>query len=88
MFDLSGKRALVTGSTQGIGKAIAKTLSDRGATVVIHGSTSLDKCRMAAKELKGKAEVNGHLFLSLSASIFVILLSFWKPYAEGLLLLR
>jgi NAD(P)-dependent dehydrogenase (short-subunit alcohol dehydrogenase family) len=34
---LQGKRALVTGSSSGIGAAIAKMLADEGATVVIHG---------------------------------------------------
>lgn len=51
MFDLSGKRALVTGSTQGIGLAIAKILGSHGATVYINGSTSLEKCKNAAAQV-------------------------------------
>lgn len=45
-FDLSGKRALVTGGTQGIGYAIAKGLGDAGATLVINArnQTKLDQC--------------------------------------------
>ena len=38
MFDLSGKTALVTGATGGIGGAIAKALHDQGATVVLSGT--------------------------------------------------
>jgi NAD(P)-dependent dehydrogenase (short-subunit alcohol dehydrogenase family) len=38
-IDLSGKTALVTGSTAGIGHAIAKGLASAGATVVINGRT-------------------------------------------------
>ena len=38
MFDLSGKVALVTGATGGIGGAIAKSLHGRGATVVLSGT--------------------------------------------------
>jgi NAD(P)-dependent dehydrogenase (short-subunit alcohol dehydrogenase family) len=37
MTNLRGKRALVTGSVQGIGLAIAKALASQGATVVLHG---------------------------------------------------
>lgn len=38
MFDLSGKTALVTGATGGIGGAVAKALHARGATVAISGT--------------------------------------------------
>ena len=37
MFDLTGKRALVTGSTQGIGYALAVGLGQAGAKVVLNG---------------------------------------------------
>lgn len=51
MFDLTGKRALVTGSTQGIGYAIAKQLAECGAEVYIHGSADTEKARRAAARL-------------------------------------
>lgn len=38
MFDLSGKTALVTGATGGIGAAIARILHQQGATVAISGT--------------------------------------------------
>jgi glucose 1-dehydrogenase len=37
-FNLSGRRALVTGSTRGIGAAIAAALGEAGARVALHGS--------------------------------------------------
>ncbi|CDM62903.1 MULTISPECIES: SDR family oxidoreductase [Rhizobium] len=37
LFDLSGRRALVTGSSQGIGLALASGLAQHGASVVLNG---------------------------------------------------
>ena len=41
IFDLTGKIALVTGSSRGLGSGIALALSDAGARVVLHGSRSV-----------------------------------------------
>lgn len=57
MFDLTGKTALVTGSTQGIGFAIAKCLSERGAKVFVHGATDIKKCQRASEQIKNSAFV-------------------------------
>ncbi len=48
LFDLTGKRALVTGSSQGIGFALAKGLQEGGATVVLNGR---DAGKLAAAAL-------------------------------------
>ena len=53
-IDLSGKSALVTGSTEGIGFAIAKGLSDAGAEVVVNGRTK-DRVAAAVARLGGAA---------------------------------
>ncbi len=39
LFDLTGKTALITGATHGIGMSIAKALGDAGAKLVINGHT-------------------------------------------------
>ena len=58
-IDLSGKTALVTGSTAGIGHAIAKGLAASGASVVINGRGQ-DKVDAAVRRLEGTgAKVRG-----------------------------
>jgi 3-oxoacyl-[acyl-carrier protein] reductase len=58
MFDLSGKTALVTGASGGIGGAIAKALHAQGATVVLSGT------RAEALE-KVKAELGSRAFVAV-----------------------
>lgn len=52
MFDLTGRFALVTGASGGIGGAIAKALSDAGAKVALSG-TRVEALEAAAKEIGG-----------------------------------
>ncbi|PKR53788.1 SDR family oxidoreductase [Thalassospira marina] len=51
LFDLAGRRALVTGSGQGIGYALARGLAQHGAKVVINGRNS-ERTQQAAARLK------------------------------------
>ncbi|MDH5556433.1 MAG: SDR family oxidoreductase [Alphaproteobacteria bacterium] len=53
LFDLSGKTALITGSSQGIGFALAKGLAGAGAAVVINGR---DKAKVADAAQKLEAD--------------------------------
>lgn len=55
VFDLNGKSALVTGSSQGIGLEIARVLARHGAKVFVHASKSMDKAKKAADEIGGDA---------------------------------
>jgi len=57
LFDLAGKVALVTGSSRGIGKAIAEAMATHGATVVISGRKR-ETCAPVAEAIRaagGKA---------------------------------
>ena len=49
MFDLTGKRALVTGATGGIGGAIAEALIAQGATVAVSGTREEKLAALAAE---------------------------------------
>ena len=62
---LKGKVAVVTGSTRGIGKAIAIRFAKEGAKVVINGCSDLKKCDAVANEIKK----NGGEAISILADV-------------------
>jgi len=61
LFDLTGKNALVTGGTHGIGMAIATGLAEAGAKIIIN-STSPDKLG-SAKETYAKNGIDVHTYV-------------------------
>jgi len=53
LFDMTGQVAVITGSSRGIGKAIAWEMAEQGAKVVI-SSRKLDVCQEVAADINGK----------------------------------
>ena len=90
----SGKKALIVGGTGGIGRALALSLAEKGAELVIHGGSSrerLDNTLKAISEKGGKAE--GFLFyidnplaaekiLALAPSPDILVCA-WGPFRRG-----
>ena len=53
LFDLSGKVAIITGSSRGIGRAIAEAMADQGAKVVV-SSRKAEACEEVARGINDK----------------------------------
>lgn len=72
LFDLTGKTALITGGTHGLGMAIAVGLAKAGATIVINDFKSKEKLESAKLEYK-KQSVDVHTYeFSVTDEIQVI----------------
>lgn len=62
LFDLTGKRVLITGGTHGLGMAMANGLGQAGATLIINGHTK-EKMEQALAEYKQNGlDAKGYLF--------------------------
>ncbi|MGO1233958.1 MAG: SDR family NAD(P)-dependent oxidoreductase, partial [Marinobacter sp.] len=58
LFDLTGRVALVTGASRGIGESVARTLAQYGAHVIV-SSRKIDSCETVAQSIRedgGSAE--------------------------------
>jgi 3-oxoacyl-[acyl-carrier protein] reductase len=77
-IDLSGKTALVTGSTRGIGRAVAKALADSGARVAIVGRDK-DKASAVASEV-GRGSMGFACDVSDSASVTQLIADVEKEF--------
>ena len=53
LFDLTGKVALLTGASKGMGLAMAEGLAEHGARVVV-SSRKLDQCEAACRQINAK----------------------------------
>lgn len=62
LFDLTGRRALITGSSQGIGLALARALGGAGAAVILNGRSAA-KLDVAAATLRNQG-------ISVSTAVF------------------
>ncbi len=67
MFNLTGKTALVTGASRGIGRGIALCLAKQGADVAVNYHSSADKAEAVAKEI----EALGHQSMTVKADVSV-----------------
>ena len=59
-LQLNGRRALVTGSSSGIGEAIARMLAQAGAAVVIHGRNR-ERAEKIASDINAAGIATGDL---------------------------
>jgi NAD(P)-dependent dehydrogenase (short-subunit alcohol dehydrogenase family) len=71
MFDLTGKVAIVTGASSGMGRASAIALANQGAKVVI-GARRMDKLEAVAAEIKSLPAQAGHGKEALAVQLDVL----------------
>jgi NAD(P)-dependent dehydrogenase (short-subunit alcohol dehydrogenase family) len=68
LFDLTGRVAVVTGSSRGIGRAAAERLAEQGANVVV-SSRKLDACQAVADAINSRQNQHGGRAIAVEANI-------------------
>lgn len=68
LFDLTGKTAVITGSTKGIGKAIAERMAEHGANVII-SSRKQNACEEVTEEINEKWANGNNCSISIPCHI-------------------
>jgi NAD(P)-dependent dehydrogenase (short-subunit alcohol dehydrogenase family) len=68
LFDLTGRVAVVTGSSRGIGRAAAERLAEQGANVVV-SSRKLDACQAVADVINSRQDQHGGRAIAVEANI-------------------
>jgi NAD(P)-dependent dehydrogenase (short-subunit alcohol dehydrogenase family) len=68
LFDLTGKVAIVTGSTKGIGEAIARRFAEHGAKVVV-SSRKADACEETATKLNEEFGKDSEVAIPIACNI-------------------
>lgn len=81
-FDLTGRTALITGSSRGLGKAMAQGLAEAGAVVILNGR-SAETVAAAAKELRDAGHTVHEAIFDVTGEAAVVA-AFEKFDAEGL----
>ena len=84
LFALTGKRALITGSSQGIGFALAQDLSEHGAEVVLNGRDASKLDVAAAKRATAGHKVSLVGFDGTHAGLLISRVGGSSPPANGL----
>ena len=81
-FDLTGRTALITGSSRGLGKAMAQGLAQAGAVVILNGRNA-ETVAAAAKELRDAGHTVHEAIFDVTGEAAVVA-AFEKFDAEGL----
>jgi NAD(P)-dependent dehydrogenase (short-subunit alcohol dehydrogenase family) len=66
IFDLTGKVALLTGASKGMGEAMAEGLAEHGASVVV-SSRKLDQCEATAKKINERCGAERAIAIACNA---------------------
>jgi NAD(P)-dependent dehydrogenase (short-subunit alcohol dehydrogenase family) len=68
LFDLSGKTAVITGATKGIGRAIASRMAEHGANIVV-SSRKADMCETVAQDINENWAKGGNEAIAIPCHI-------------------